>query len=332
MTEEIQISKKFFSKLGWMYVLGTLIIYAVQMIPLVFIQLARPQWLENPDISLLVSVLPMYLVGMPLLIFLVKRIPAERIERHRMKAGQFAVAAVICFGLVYLTNVVGNLLTVLIGYIKGGTVENLIVDVATSVSIWFVLIYMVLIAPFMEEYVFRKLIVDRTVRYGQATAVVLSGLMFGLFHGNLNQFVYAFALGAFLAYLYVKTGNLKITIALHMMINFMGGVVSVLLLDLVDLEALQTALTSGDISAVINCVAANLPGWLVYGIYVVFVYGTMIAGGVLLIVFLAKSRLTFAPGTVALQKGKRFQTVICNPGMIVYCTFWIAMIVYQLFA
>ena len=53
-------------------------------------------------------------------------------------------------------------------------------------------LYMVICAPILEEYIFRKLIVDRTVKYGQGVAVVLSGLMFGLFHGNLNQFAYAF--------------------------------------------------------------------------------------------------------------------------------------------
>lgn len=328
--EEIKVSRKHFSKLGWMFLLGTLIIYVAQLTPMYLIKAIRPEWMENPNVSLLVSVLPLYLIGMPLLILLVKRVPAEQVEQHEMKPGQFAVAAIICFGLVYLSNVVGNIFTAIIGILKGGAVQNVLVNVATSVSIWFVFIYMVLIAPAMEEYVFRKLIVDRTVRYGQGVAVVMSGLMFGLFHGNLNQFVYAFVLGAFLAFLYVKTGKLKITIALHMMINFMGGVVSVLVLKLIDLEKYQEIALSGDVASLMAYVMDNLPGFMVYGIYALFVFGMMIAGGVLLIVFLAKKRFTFEKGEVVLPKGKRFYTVILNSGMIVYCLLWIAMIVYQL--
>ena len=45
---------------------------------------------------------------------------------------------------------------------------------------------------------FRKLLIDRIVPFGQRVAVVVSGLAFGLFHGNFYQFFYAFSLGAVL--------------------------------------------------------------------------------------------------------------------------------------
>lgn len=329
--EEIKAAKKHFSKLGRMFVAGTLIIYAVQLMPMAVIGYLKPEWMADPNISLLVSILPMYLIGMPLLVLLVKQVPAERVEKHDMRAGQFAVSAVICFGLVYFCNIIGNIFTVIIGLLKGGAVQNVIADVASSVNILFVFVYMVLLAPLVEEYVFRKLIVDRTVRYGQGIAVLVSGLMFGLFHGNLNQFVYAFTLGAFLAFLYVKTGKLKITVGLHMMINFMGGIVSSLLLRLIDLEAYQEAAASGDMTKMMSEVMEHLTGWAAYGVYVLFIFGMIIAGLVLLIVFLAKRRFTFAQGEVVLPKGKRFGAVILNAGMLAYCVIWTAMIVWQLF-
>lgn len=328
--EEIKDSRKHFSKLGGMFVLGTLIIWAVQLIPIYIVRAVRPEWLQNPNISLLLSVLPLYLIGMPLLILFAKRVPSVQIEQHDMNPGQFAIVVIMCFGLVYLSNIVGNIFTAIIGMLKGSAVQNVILNVATSVNILFVLVYMVLIAPVMEEYVFRKLIVDRTARYGQGVAVLMSGLMFGLFHGNLNQFVYAFVLGTFLAYLYVKTGKLKITIALHMMINFMGGIVSVLVLRMIDLESYLEAAASGDMAALMACVMDNLAGWMLYGVYSLLIFGLIIAGSVLMIVFLAKRRFTFEQGEVVLPKGKRFSTVILNAGMLVYCLLWIAMIIYQL--
>lgn len=330
--EDWKASREHFSRLGWMFLLGTLIIYAAQMIPINIVKAVKPEWMENPDISLLLSVLPLYLIGMPLLILLVKKaVPAVTVEQHEMKPGQFAIAAILCFGLVYITNIVGNIFTFIIGILKGGIVQNVIANVATSVSIWFVIIYMVLIAPIMEEYVFRKLIVDRTVRYGQGVAVVVSGLMFGLFHGNLNQFVYAFALGAFLAFLYVKTGKLKITIVLHMMINFVGGVVSVLLVKMIDLESYLKIAVSGDMAALMKYVMNHLAGFVLYGAMGLYAFGMIIAGGVLMIVFLVKKRFSLEAGEVVLPKGKRFSTVILNPGMFIYCVFWIAAIIYQLF-
>ena len=67
----------------------------------------------------------------------------------------------------------------------------------------------VLIAPTAEELLFRKLLTERIVKYGELAAVLASGLFFGLFHGNLNQFSYAFLLGLFLGFIYVKTGKLR---------------------------------------------------------------------------------------------------------------------------
>lgn len=329
---ENKTARKHFSKLGWMFVIGTIVIYAVQIGFSALIGVVKPEWLQDPNMSLLASVIPLYLIGMPVLIFLIKRVPAAPVESHSMKPGQFVIAAIMCFGLVYLSNLLGNLITLAIGALKGSMVENVIASIATSVNIWLVFGYMVLIAPFMEEYVFRKLIVDRTKQYGQGVAVLLSGLMFGLFHGNLNQFVYAFTLGAFLAFLYVKTGKLKITIALHMMINFMGGLVSVQLLELLDLEEYTRAFSSGDAAVIMDYVNSNMFGLVAYGIYVLFIVGVMLAGLVLLIVALAKKRFVLTAGENAIPKGMKFRTVFVNSGIIAYCAVWVALIVYQLVA
>lgn len=328
--EEVRRARKHFSKLGLMYFAGTIVIFAVQFAASV-VYLLKPSWAWNANINLMLSVLPMYIIGMPILILLVKQVPAERVEKHTMKAGSFILAAIMCFAIVYISNLAGNVMTWIIGLLKGSLVQNEIANVATSVSIWMVLIYMVICAPFMEEYVFRKLIVDRTVRYGQGAAVIMSGLMFGLFHGNLNQFVYAFTLGMFLAFLYVKTGKLKITIALHMMINFMGGVVSTKLIDMIDLDEYVRVAGRGDMSALMAYMMDHLAGWIAYLFFILFVFGIMITGGVLLIVFLVKKRFALDRGTVTLPKGKRFRAMFLNVGMILYSVFWIGMILWQMF-
>lgn len=329
--DEIKSAKKHFSRLGGMFVLGTIVIYAVQLLASTLVTLLKPEWLYNGNISLMVSILPMYLVGMPVLILLVKTVPAQQVERHPMKAGHFILAAIMCYAIMYVANFMGIILTAIIGVLKGGIVQNEILNVTESVSLWAIVLYMVLCAPVMEEFIFRKLIVDRTVRYGQGVAVLLSGLMFGLFHGNLNQFIYAFALGVFLAFLYVKTGNIKITIGLHMLINFMGGFVSSVMMRALDLDTYMEVASSGDIGAMMAFVQENLAGFMAYMAFLVFVFGMMIAGSVLLIVFLVKKKFVFEKGQVVIPKGKRFSTVAVNLGMLLYILFWIVMIILQLF-
>ncbi len=329
---ELAAARKHFSKLGGMYLLGTIVIFAVQFAVSFAAGLLFPEWLMNGDFALLLSMVPMYAIGMPVLIARVRTIPADRVGRRPIRAGSFIAAVVMCFGAVYLTNIIGNIVTTVIGMLKGSGVQNQLLNVTESVSLWMIAFWMVICAPVMEEYVFRKLIVDRTVRYGQGTAVLLSGLMFGLFHGNLNQFVYAFVLGMLLAYLYVKTGNLKITIAIHMMINFMGGLVSSMLMRQIDLDAYLEMAANLDMASMMAFVSENMAGLLAYGVFLIFVFGCLIGGLVLFIVCLARRKFSFARGRIVIPAGKRFRTVALNLGMLLYGIFWIAVIVYQLLA
>ena len=333
MEESLKATRKHFSKLGGMFILGTIIIYAVQLIPVALVQVFKPEWLMDANISLMISMLPMYLIGMPILIVLVKTVPAEKVEKRNMKAGHFVLAALMCFGLAYASNFIGTILTTVIGMLKGGMVQNAIMNIATSINVLFAVLFMVICAPLIEEYVFRKLIVDRTIKYGQGVAVLLSGLMFGLFHGNLNQFIYAFAIGCFLAFLYVKTGNLKITIIIHMIFNFLGGVVSVKLLEMIDMERYMEIVQSGmDMDALMIYMSENAVGWICYMMFALFIFATIITALVLFIVSIVKNKFVFEQGQVAIPKGKRFRTVILNVGMLLYCIFWIIVIIIQLFA
>lgn len=329
--EPLKMTRKHFSRLGLFFFLGAIITYVVQIVPLVVISYLRPDLASDPNISLLITGLPQYLIGMPVLIALVKRIPASQVEEHKMKGGHFVIAALMAFSIMYVSNLLGLGITTVIGLFKGGQVENVLVDLVGSLSIPLMFFLMVICAPLIEEYVFRKLIVDRTVRYGQGVAVILSGLMFGLFHGNLNQFVYTFTLGMFLAFLYVKTGNLKITIALHAIVNFMGSILATLMTDLVDLDKYLAILDGGfDSGAYIAFLRDGALGFLIYITYIFCLLASVIAGGILVIIALAKSQVRFAPGEVVIPKGKRFTTVILNVGMLIYCIFWGAMIIYQL--
>ena len=320
--------KKSFSSLGFRFLIGTLVIYAVQMAVIGIVGAVKSEWLQNTTISLILAVLPLYLVGMPVLIAIVKRMPGEAPAKKSITAGQFILALIMCFALMYCGNLVGTLITTVVGALKGSAVDNALMTYATESNMIVTFLYMVICAPILEEYIFRKLIVDRTVKYGQGAAIVLSGLMFGLFHGNLNQFAYAFLLGMFLAFLYVKTGDLRVTIGLHMCINFMGAVVSVLLLKAIHLEEYQEiVMNGGDAQEIMNFMMQYLPGWIGYMIYVLFILAAVITGIVLFIVF--RKRFAVEPGQI--EKGQRFQTVICNPGMICYCIFWIIMIILQMF-
>lgn len=322
--EQLKESKRHFSKLGWMYFLGSLIIIVVQSVASVIVAMTNPELLSNPDAYLYIALLPMYLIAVPIMAFLIKRVPAIQPETHKLTGKQLLSCFCMCYAIMYLSNLIGQIITLLIGAVKGAPVNNVIADIATGISPVTAMILMVICAPVIEEFVFRKLLIDRAVKYGEGTAIVLSGLMFGLFHGNLNQFAYACFLGMFWGFIYVKTGKLIYSIIMHMFINFLGSVVSLFILNLPFLQV-----DTSDTAAIMAAAAEHAGEFLLYFLYIVFILVVLIAGIVLLIK--NRQKFTCEPGEIEIPRGKRFSTVILNAGMLLFAILWLIQIIAQLF-
>ncbi len=73
-------------------------------------------------------------------------------------------------------------------------------------------------APIAEEILFRGLILRSMQPYGKRFAILGSAILFGLFHGNLVQSPYAFAIGLILGYVTVEHSILW-AMVLHMFNN-----------------------------------------------------------------------------------------------------------------
>ena len=322
--EILKTYKKHFSSLGLMYFLGALIIIGVQVAVSMLVLAFAPSLLDNPNLSLLVSMLPTYTIAFPLTSLLIRQVPGVQMKKHNMKPTQLLGAFAISYALMYLSNLAGQFFTNIIGIIKGSPVDDAIADLVSELNPLTAFFVMVLLAPALEEWIFRKLLVDRTIRYGEGTAIFLSGLMFGLFHGNLNQFVYTFLIGAFWAFIYVKTGRLRYTLYLHMALNFMGSVGSLFFLGAIStLEGGSSAMNGFHfLLGMLIPLAIVIP-------YLIVVFGLVISGIVLLVTNWKRFRLI--PAELFIPKEKRFSVIFLNAGMILYVLFQIIQIVLQLF-
>ncbi|MCI2047507.1 MAG: CPBP family intramembrane metalloprotease [Faecalibacterium sp.] len=241
---------------------------------------------------------PIYLVAFPITVLILRKMPAQAPAQHTFGFAGLAGAFSVCMAAMWAGNLIGTGLSMLL---SGGQAQNPLGAYTSQTSIFSVLV-MVILAPIVEETIFRKLLIDRIARFGGALAVLMSGLCFGMFHMNLYQFFYAFAIGAVLAYVYLRTGKVVYTIGLHMIINLCGSVIAV------------------------NAAAA---GGVALGIYVVALLALVICGVVVLIVKTKRGQITFAPEK-QLEHG--FCTAMANPGMILYTVFCVAAVVLVLAA
>ena len=81
-------------------------------------------------------------------------------------------------------------------------------------------ISLAVLGPVLEELLFRGAVTKELLkRYKPGTAIVLSGLLFGLFHINPAQVVGAMISGFFFAWLYYRTRSLVPGIVLHILNN-----------------------------------------------------------------------------------------------------------------
>lgn len=83
--------------------------------------------------------------------------------------------------------------------------------------------YVVIIAPIIEECIYRGAVLTALAPYGQSTAVLFSALAFGLMHGNIPQAASAFATGFVYAIIAVKCGSVLPTIIIHCLNNLLAN-------------------------------------------------------------------------------------------------------------
>lgn len=88
-------------------------------------------------------------------------------------------------------------------------------------------LYMALLAPVAEELIFRGL----TLKYQEKvlpyfTANFIQAFLFGIYHQNIVQFVYAFFVGILLGYLCKKYNSLVLVMVVHGIVNASGNLLS----------------------------------------------------------------------------------------------------------
>jgi membrane protease YdiL (CAAX protease family) len=73
--------------------------------------------------------------------------------------------------------------------------------------------------PVCEELIFRRWLLVPLRRYGDTQAVVITALLFGLYHGNLTQLLYTTTGGLLYGIVAVRANSVKPAIALHVINN-----------------------------------------------------------------------------------------------------------------
>lgn len=312
--------KKTAAKIGWKYAVFSVVVICLQYLYAILIP---ERFVYESWASFLQIIIPMHILGFGLLLLLTSKMPKVKLEKKKLGFGKFIICVFIGAGICAAGMVVGLIfhfaLTLPFGVNANDSsaLSNLMMS---SDAFWRILTVGIC-APVVEELIFRKLIIDRMAKYGEFVAIIMSGLMFGIFHGNFQQAFFATGLGMFWAFIYLKTGKIWYTIAMHMTINLATSVVTVYLAQwaMKYLEYSQDPnfaidLMNGEANAIMASVSSMvLLAWeCVLGLFA-------LVGIILFFVNLKKFKLN--PSPYGFTKGQMFKKGVFNWGMIL---FWIA--------
>lgn len=316
LTKELRPDRHHFSRIGTGFLIYNLLGLGFQMAVLMVLRLTGVYYFSQVwDLSWVLNIVCMYLLAFPITACYFRTIPKfGSLRNEKWEFSAWVVAFLIGTAMMYLGNLMGNVITQIFDA-QSSNYQGLM-EMIEEGNMVLTFLAVVIGAPVVEELLFRKFLVDRTIGYGEKFSVLLSGILFGIMHGNLNQFFYAFALGCLFAYIYCKTGKIRNTIIFHMLVNLGGGVIVPLLM-----RPVSDLLAAGqlDMASHLAEIMENPLQMVCLILLSGYSIGQMLAALVgFILFFVFKKYICFYPGIRRLSGQQLFFSVVANPGMAVF--------------
>lgn len=130
-------------------------------------------------------------------------LPTVKTHRQTLSLKQVAIIIILLLGCQFVFNQVANIFEValnVIGFSAKKEVE--LATVGHHSSMYF--LYAAFMGPLVEELVMRGGIAYRLQKYGKVFSIIFSAIVFGFFHMNFVQGVFAFLVGIMLAYIAIE--------------------------------------------------------------------------------------------------------------------------------
>ena len=316
---------RFFLSVFTFELLSFVLTYALVFAAAGIIKFTAPDLLENVDAIAVIEngiqFLAFYGITAPLFLTVAAALPTVRPEKVKMGVGKWLVGLCICLLLMTAGGYISSILVTAIDTITGSALTNPVDEMLDQTSLWVDILFVVILAPILEELFFRKLLCDKLLALGEGVAVVVAGIIFGLAHGNFFQMPYALLVGFALSFIYVKTGKLIYTIGYHMALNFVGGVIAPWVVDKIDLDKLEALLN--EINPDMDELLAMMIDMVPLLIYEMVVLGLSVVGLVFLIFAITKKQIRFESGIIPPAKERLFMNTVCTVGAAALVTIYV---------
>lgn len=216
--------RKCYSRYGLTMLLYLIVSQALAFGLVLLIRRYLPEYLASDKwysvLSVTINAVSAYLPGLVLIPLLMHKLPRPSpLPVDRMTLEELLQSVLFSMGTVYFFAILTSPLITLLSDLSGMELGNVVAQANENLPNGLLFLASVVVAPVCEELIFRKLLLNPLRVLGDGWAVALSALAFSLFHMNLFQTFYAFAIGLVFACVVLITGSIRDTILLHMFVN-----------------------------------------------------------------------------------------------------------------
>lgn len=292
--------KTVYNRIGWFFCVLEAVTMFVQVLASMAILIFDSRLAYDGDVMMGVTILSYYCIAFPIFIVCMNTLDG-RAKEEKSKLGFPLVVKFffLSFAVMNVANFINLGFYAVFRAATGHELESALESVLVEPSAM-VILTTVILAPIVEEYTFRYFTLNKLRKYGDKTAIIVTAVLFGLFHMNFEQCIYATAIGLVLGYVVCKTGRVRYSIILHMLLNFFNGAAPM--------------------------IVEQIENPIVDLIYTTVYFAAIIIG---IVIFCCNIR------KVHLEQGsepvyKPVETAIVNPGMLVFGIISIVMMVITL--
>ncbi len=140
------------------------------------------------------------------------------LQRFQWRWLAYTVALYIL--LIFVGFIANSIVKVLWPVVDLDQVQNVYPFGHATWAVYLSFVTSVLIAPIVEETLFRGLLFGSLAnRFSAILAAIVSSAIFAVLHGQLNVMIYTFCLGLILCWLYKRSGSILPGILLHLLNN-----------------------------------------------------------------------------------------------------------------
>ncbi len=194
---------------------------------------------ESIVVTYLLNAFSLYIVAFLLAKLLLRKV--ENVEpkpKVKLTFKKFMWYLFVAYGIGIFCATFTNEIITLISKVCNKEFSDRVEEMMSNSTPIPLILFVAIIGPIFEELIFRGLLLKKLRVYGDKTAIIYTSIAFGLFHTNISQILFAAVIGAVLGYVVCKTNNIKYSIIIHIIINMLSSIATII--STAGLDAIQT--------------------------------------------------------------------------------------------